>query len=91
VLVSKHPHFPDHCYNTAKQQTLKIWKEIGEKYMNFQYFTVDDNPDNVKRTFRYEKLKDWFHDEQEEKSSQTERKDTSTSSTPALKESTPNP
>ncbi|XP_061179818.1 large ribosomal subunit protein bL32m-like [Saccostrea echinata] len=80
----------DHCYNTAKQQTMKIWKEIGDKYMNFQYFTVDDNPNNVRRSFRYEKLKDWFPEEQMEKSSQTEKKESSESSTHTLKETTPN-
>ncbi|XP_078332089.1 large ribosomal subunit protein bL32m-like [Crassostrea virginica] len=67
----------DHCYNVAKQKTMKIWKEIGDKYMNFQYFTVDDNPDNVRRSFKYEKTQEWFTDG-ESKPTISEQKDKST-------------
>ena len=56
---------------------MKIWKEIGDKYMNFQYFTVDDNPDNVRRSFKYEKTQEWFTDG-ESKSTISEQKDKST-------------
>lgn len=64
---------------------MKIWKDIGDKYMNFQYFTVDDNPDNVRRSFKYEKVQDWFTDD-ENQTTTSEQKDASASNTTLTKE-----
>lgn len=75
----------DHCYNVAKRKTMKIWKDIGDKYMNFQYFTVDDNPDNVRRSFKYEKVQDWFTDNENQTTS-SEQKDTSAANTTSSKD-----
>nr|XP_011414886.2 39S ribosomal protein L32, mitochondrial [Crassostrea gigas] len=79
----------DHCYNVAKRKTMKIWKDIGDKYMNFQYFTVDGNPDNVRRSFKYEKVQDWFTDN-ENQTTASEQKDASAFDTTLTKEQVSN-
>lgn len=68
---------------------MKIWKDIGDKYMNFQYVTVDGNPDNVRRSFKYEKVQDWFTDN-ENQTTTSEQKDPSASDTTLTKEQVSN-